>query len=296
MLDDPIRKLSLNTLRIVADVLRMRSLTRVAQLYGVSQPAVSLHIRKFEDATGLQVVRRVGNELLPSVHSEQILSACQGVLRSISQLDDYSRSRADRRKRVGVDHELFARLERSTQDLPQFIEKYFLVVDSSDRLIKRFAEAHVDAVVRPLYTLEERPELTFEVPFCWIGEAAALSAFGADAKVPVIMPPKETPYGSLARTYLARQVESHDIVAETGDRAMLRRFLERGVGYAYLPEFAASAYYDGVAASDLPPVLRRRGEGSFGIFYHKNDFSFPDAEALLGRFYNLVRGNQLLSA
>lgn len=275
MTDDAIRKLRLDTIRIVADVLRTRSLTQVAQLSGMTQPAVSVHIRKFEEATDLQVVRRVGNEFVPSVHAEHILSACQGILHSAAQLSDYSRLHADRRKRVGMDHTLFSLFERNEAALARLFERYLVVVDGADRLIERFAEAQLDAVVRPLFTLEAKPDLAFDSPFCWVGTAGS----GLRGGVPVILQPRTTPYGALARAYLSRHAKNHEVVAETGDRATLLRLVQVGAGFAYVPEFAAADYaVDGAAR--LPVSLCHAGTGSFGVFHHKSEFSFPEAEAL----------------
>ena len=59
-------KLNLQHMKIVADALRSGDISQTARKYGITQPGVSFHINKFEDAFGVELLRRDGNRFYPS--------------------------------------------------------------------------------------------------------------------------------------------------------------------------------------------------------------------------------------
>lgn len=286
MLSKAFRKLSIDTIRIVSDVLDSGSLTQVARLSGISQPAVSLHIRKFEEATGLTVVQRVGNELVPSNYADEISVACKTILRTGSLLEEYSRARADRRKRLGMNQDIFLLLAEGSERAKSLIAKYMVVVDSPVRLMEDFSSGDIDALIRPLFAREALPELAVDVPFRWIGSSAVEVQNGDD--VPVIMHPAKTPYGSMARAFLAANVKRYNVTFETSDMSALKAAVRSGSGYAYVPAFASNEFGTREMAG-IPEPLCHQGIGSFGIFTHKNQFPFREAEDIYLRVSDFIR-------
>lgn len=64
---------NLTSLRIFADVISTGSFTAAARLHGVSQPAVSFHIRQLETMFDLALITREGRRALPTAAGAELL-------------------------------------------------------------------------------------------------------------------------------------------------------------------------------------------------------------------------------
>lgn len=64
---------SLTGLRIFANVIATGSFTAAAELHGVTQPAVSFHIRQLETMFGVQLIAREGRRAIPTAAGAELL-------------------------------------------------------------------------------------------------------------------------------------------------------------------------------------------------------------------------------
>lgn len=73
-------------------VMDSRSVTRAAELLGVSQPAVSAHIARLEMEVGFALFERVGGRLKASTHGKRFHAEVRNVLGMISRLEQVAGS------------------------------------------------------------------------------------------------------------------------------------------------------------------------------------------------------------
>lgn len=89
--------INLTGLRIFADVISTGSFTRAAELHGVTQPAVSFHIRRLETQFDVPLIAREGRRAIPTAAGAELLrniahidSALANTLRAMNQFSDAS--------------------------------------------------------------------------------------------------------------------------------------------------------------------------------------------------------------
>lgn len=88
---------SLTGLRIFADVISTGSFTTAAEVHGITQPAVSFHIRQLEAMFGVQLVSREGRRAVPTAAGAELLrnfahidTAVAHTIRAMEQFSDVS--------------------------------------------------------------------------------------------------------------------------------------------------------------------------------------------------------------
>lgn len=88
---------NLTGLRIFADVISTGSFTAAAELHGVTQPAVSFHIRQLETMFGVTLIAREGRRAIPTAAGAELLrniahidSAVGNTIRAMDQFADAS--------------------------------------------------------------------------------------------------------------------------------------------------------------------------------------------------------------
>jgi len=80
--------LTLQQLRLFEAVSRRRSFTRAAEELHLTQPAVSIQVKRLEEQVGLPLFEQVGKRLYPTVAGEAMYAASVDVLSRISELKD----------------------------------------------------------------------------------------------------------------------------------------------------------------------------------------------------------------
>lgn len=86
---------NLTSLRIFADVIATGSFTAAAELHGVTQPAVSFHIRQLETMFGVPLISREGRRAIPTAAGAELLrnvahidAAVGNTMRAMEQFSD----------------------------------------------------------------------------------------------------------------------------------------------------------------------------------------------------------------
>ncbi|MCO5214996.1 MAG: LysR family transcriptional regulator [Thermomicrobiales bacterium] len=77
---------NLTPLRIYADVIATGSFTAAAALHGITQPAVSFHIRNLEDSMGVTLIAREGRRAIPTAAGVELLKQFAKVERATEEL------------------------------------------------------------------------------------------------------------------------------------------------------------------------------------------------------------------
>lgn len=74
-------------LRLFAAVARHKSFTRAAEEVHLTQPAVSIQIKRLEDRIGMPLIEHMGKRLHLTVAGEEVYDACRNILQRLGELE-----------------------------------------------------------------------------------------------------------------------------------------------------------------------------------------------------------------
>jgi len=83
-----IRNLTLRQLQIFDTVVRVGGITRAAEALHLSQPTVSMQVRKMSETLGLELLEHVGRRVHPTAAGQEVFETAQDILESINSLGD----------------------------------------------------------------------------------------------------------------------------------------------------------------------------------------------------------------
>ena len=83
-----IRNLTLRQLQIFDTVVRTGGITRAAEALHLSQPTVSMQVRKMSETLGLELLEQVGRTVNPTAAGQEVFETAQDILESINSLGD----------------------------------------------------------------------------------------------------------------------------------------------------------------------------------------------------------------
>ena len=99
------KNLTFKQLRYVEALARLGHFGRAAEACAISQPALSMQIKAFEEELGLELFERDRRQVRPTGAGEEIVRRARDILRSLDELEGYARASRDglvARLRVGV--------------------------------------------------------------------------------------------------------------------------------------------------------------------------------------------------
>lgn len=279
-------RLTFETIRVVYHVLKKRNMTLVSNELGMTQPAVTFHVRKFENIFGRKIINRIGNNLIASEDSLKIIEICEVILSRSNELEFFTSKKWDKRRTLGICSDAFAGLATQLPNILDFFGRYQLVVDHPSSLTDRFNSGEVHVVFRSIYPTELPPDLVMDVPFFWVASSRLRQVHRNSDYLPIILDARKSLSAVLARRFLEAAGAVHRVMAEVSDFEALRVLVEAGVGYALIPEFRAE-YLDVEAGID-EPLLHGRAKGSFGVFYHKREIALNEATDLFDEIASVL--------
>jgi DNA-binding transcriptional LysR family regulator len=274
-MDNKLGRLTFETIRVVYHVLKKRNMTLVSNELGMTQPAVTFHVRKFENIFGRKIINRVGNNLIASGDSQHVIEICEGILNKGSELEFFTSKKWDKRKALGICPDVFAVMAAQHPNIFDFFGRYQLVVDHPSSLADRFNSGELHAVFRSIDPMEMRPDLVMDVSFLWVASSRLRQVHRNTDHLPIILDARRSVGAVLARRSLETAGAVYRIVAEVSDFEALRVLVEAGAGYALVPRFRAE-YLD-VEPEIEEPLLSSRVRGAFGVFYHKREVALNEA-------------------
>ncbi len=78
---------TLQQLRLFAAVAEHKSVTRAAEEVHLTQPAVSIQVKRLEEKVGTPLIEHIGKELHLTVAGEEVFAACKDVLERLGDLE-----------------------------------------------------------------------------------------------------------------------------------------------------------------------------------------------------------------
>eukprot|EP01041_Mallomonas_annulata_P027763 gene27763-49452_t len=80
------KNLDLNLLRVFDEVMTERNLTKAALKLSITQPAVSNALRRFREAMGDELIKRKGQDMVPTPRALSLWPAVREALRQLQEV------------------------------------------------------------------------------------------------------------------------------------------------------------------------------------------------------------------
>ena len=81
------RRISIRQLQVFEAIVRLGSFTRAAEELFLTQPTVSMQIRKLTDAMGLPLFEHVGRNVEPTEAGLELYAACRKMFETLANLE-----------------------------------------------------------------------------------------------------------------------------------------------------------------------------------------------------------------
>ena len=283
----------LRQLRAFCHAARLGSITQAAVYLGLSQPAVSLHVRELENELEAILFDRGGAGISLTSAGESLYELAKPLVQGMDELSVNFVERMD--DSVSGRLQVAASVAGAGYILPsyvkQFREQYPAIrlrvrgcrsSEGAKLLLDDEVEFLLSAKeVYPQDTLEYRELLRYEIVLITsLGHPlAGRSTVSPDeaAAWPAIVPPAGTSSRQFGETAAQRFGIDVQAVIEVGGWAVIKRYVEQGLGISVVPSISVSET-DQLSVIPLKEYFPSR---SFGVFTRRGKFLTPPARRLL---------------
>jgi DNA-binding transcriptional LysR family regulator len=294
--------LNLQQLSTFVTVISEGSMTAAADKLFLTQPAVSQQIRNLEEELGVDLLVRGVRQIKPTPQGEILYEHAKKILLLVNQAEVAIRSMgADMQGtlRIGTLNSLglhlmssiMSRLLRFNPDLSVKVQ-----YDKGEELIKLFKKGALDILVLPdidkefSLTLEGAQKKFLMKEEMWLvgsgtqTESAPEIEMTQIKKYPLVLFSEEYPaFNTRLMNSLKEKNVRFDVVFESSNVGTLKRVIESGLGWGWLPAHSVKKQ---VRSGRLMRLHVKDFEYvSDVIFYYKNQ---GDAKVLAENFYNII--------
>ena len=214
-----------------------RNFTRAAQRLGISQPTVSQHVRKLEQAAGRALVNRDTRELQLTDNGDAMAGFARTILAANDAARRYFSGAAMRgRLRFGTADDLaITGLPRILREFRQLYPQINLelTVSQSDQLHRRLKAGALDLVFVKWVSGAQEGEVVKQDTFSWVGLEQTVLDPGAP--VPVIAYPAPSLSRKLALDALEDAGRTWRVTCTTKQISGVLAALRAGIGIAVMP-------------------------------------------------------------
>ena len=258
------RRLNLDQLHALVEVVRLGSFSAAARGLNLSQPAVSLQIRELEQRLGLELVERLGKQAYATAAGAELIDRAARIAREVDDAEDAMRRHRDGwlgRVRIGTGAAivtyllppLLRTLRRAHPDIEIVINS-----GTTERIVERLARNEVDIglVTLPVHdrTLVVQPlredAMLAVLPPSERAAPATMDAAGL-ARYPVILDAVGAQMHALARDWFRDAGVDVRPAMELDGVVAIRNVVSAGLGATILPVEAL------LGEATLAPVVLR---------------------------------------
>lgn len=250
-----LRHVTLHQLRIFASLAETMSFTRAAEVLHLSQPAVSIQIKRLEESVGLPLVEQIGKRIFLTQAGHELATACSDVLGRLRVLsEDMTGMEEGVKGPINV-----AAITSAKYFMPHLLGVFLrdypavepcLTITNQTRVLARLRNNEDDLVI--MGSLPEEMASDLEAQFF------------LDNPLVVVAPP-DHPLAGQTRIPLARIAEERFLAREPGSgtrAARTRLFVEHGLSANVYMELGSSeAIKRGVMAGLGISVLSQHSLG-----------------------------------
>lgn len=214
-----------------------RNFTRAAERLGISQPTVSQHVRKLEQAAGRVLVTRDTREVRLTDNGDAMAGFARTILAANNVATRYFSGAAMRgRLRFGTADDLaITGLPRILREFRQLYPQINLelTVSQSDQLHRRLKAGALDLVFVKWVSGAQEGEVVKQDTFAWVGLEQTVLEPGAP--VPVIVYPAPSLSRKLALDALEDAGRTWRVTCTTKQISGVLAALRAGIGIAVMP-------------------------------------------------------------
>ena len=234
-----------------------RNFTRAAERLGVSQPTVSQHVRKLEQAAGRVLVTRDTRDVRLTDNGDAMAGFARTILAANDVATRYFSGAAMRgRLRFGTADDLaITGLPRILREFRQLYPQINLelTVSQSDQLHRRLKAGALDLVFVKWVSGAQEGEVVKQDTFAWVGLEQTVLEPGAP--VPVIVYPAPSLSRKLALDALEDAGRTWRVTCTTKQISGVLAALRAGIGIAVMPTSLVPEDLKIITRRfDLPPV------------------------------------------
>lgn len=234
-----------------------RNFTRAAERLGISQPTVSQHVRKLEQAAGRVLVTRDTREVRLTDNGGAMTGFARTILAANDVATRYFSGAAMRgRLRFGTADDLaITGLPRILREFRQLYPQINLelTVSQSDQLHRRLKAGALDLVFVKWVSGAQEGEVVKQDTFAWVGLEQTVLEPGAP--VPVIAYPAPSMSRKLALEALENAGRTWRVTCTTKQISGVLAALRAGIGIAVMPTSLVPEDLKIITKRyDLPPV------------------------------------------
>ena len=281
----------LRQLRAFCQAARLGSITRAAAHLGLSQPAVSLHVRELENELEAALFERGGSGVSLTAAGERLYELADPLVRG---MDGLSVDLTERIDDGGWGRLQIAASATSTSFvLPPYIKQFrarypgvrlrvrscrlsdgvALLHDGEVEFVLGMEESYTDVEYRELLLCDIVLITSLAHPLAG-RDSISLEEVGA---WPAIVPPPGTHSRQLGETATERFAAEANAVIEVSGWGAIKRYVEEGMGISVVPSVV-------LAETDrlsVIPLKKRFPTRSFGVFTRRGGFLTPPAHRFL---------------
>lgn len=238
-------------------VAETRNFTRAAERLGISQPTVSQHVRKLEQAAGRILVARDTRDVRLTDNGDAMAGFARTILAANDAATRYFSGAAMRgRLRFGTADDLaITGLPRILREFRQLYPQINLelTVSQSDQLHRRLKAGQLDLVFVKWVNGAQEGEVVKQDTFAWVGLEQTVLEPGAP--VPVIAYPAPSMSRRLALEALESAGRTWRVTCSTKQISGVLAALRAGIGIAVMPTSLVPDDLKIITNRfDLPPV------------------------------------------
>ncbi|PYI39175.1 LysR family transcriptional regulator [Arthrobacter psychrolactophilus] len=238
-------------------VAETRNFTRAAERLGISQPTVSQHVRKLEQAAGRILITRDTREVRLTDNGDAMAGFARSILAANDIATRYFSGAAMRgRLRFGTADDLaITGLPRILREFRQLYPQINLelTVSQSDQLYRRLKAGALDLVFVKWVASEQEGEVVKHDSFAWVGLEETMLEPGAP--VPIIAYPAPSVSRKLALDALENAGRTWRVTCTTKQISGVLAALRAGIGIAVMPTSLIPEDLKVITKRfDLPPV------------------------------------------
>lgn len=238
-------------------VAETRNFTRAAERLGISQPTVSQHVRKLEQAAGRILITRDTREVRLTDNGDAMAGFARSILAANDIATRYFSGAAMRgRLRFGTADDLaITGLPRILREFRQLYPQINLelTVSQSDQLYRRLKAGALDLVFVKWVASEQEGEVVKHDTFAWVGLEETMLEPGAP--VPIIAYPAPSVSRKLALDALENAGRTWRVTCTTKQISGVLAALRAGIGIAVMPTSLIPEDLKVITKRfDLPPV------------------------------------------
>lgn len=165
--------MNLRDLKYIIEVANYKNFTKAAEASNVSQPALTMQIKKLEDSLGIKIFERDNHEFLVTKVGEDIIRKSQEILKIV---DDIKKSAKNSHDIYAGEFKIGAFPTLATYYFPKIIPKIskhfpklklFLIEEKTESLLAKLKNGEIDCafLAMPIINHDLKHRKIFEEPF-----------------------------------------------------------------------------------------------------------------------------------